>query len=116
MIVPNMDPNQSAMFLLFLFFLPPLIAVVKQAGLSSAMNALIAQLAYVIVGIGAALWSGIPLTFENAIPLITIATVVGQAAYKIIWSNLGGETSVDQAITAKTSFIKEGGDGSAPGS
>jgi len=110
-----LDPNQSAMFLLFLFFLPPIIALVKQSGLSTAVNALIAQAAYVIVGIGAALWSGIPVTFDNAVPLIAIATVVGQAAYKIIWSNLGGkENSLDARITAATSFIKGSGDGPTP--
>ena len=75
------------------------------------MNALIAQACYVIVGIAAALLSGIDLTIANAIPLITVATLVGQAAYKIVWSNIGTGTdgeapSLDERITTATSIVK----------
>jgi hypothetical protein len=104
------NPEQSAIYLLFLFFLPPLIAIVKQAGFSTQVNALIAQLVYVVVGIAAAALSGLDVTMENAIPLIATATVVGQAAYKVIWDNLGknneADPSVDEQITAATSVVK----------
>ncbi len=105
------DPSQSWVYLLFLFFVPPIIAVIKQAGFSTTVNALIAQAVYVIVGIGAAVWSGIPVNAENAVPLIAVATVVGQAAYKIVWANLGKNgddpnSGFDAKLTAKTSLVK----------
>jgi hypothetical protein len=104
-------PEQSWPYLILTFFLPPLIALVKQAGFSPQLNAIIAQAVYIVVGIGAAIWSGIPVTVENAVPLIATATVVGSAAYRLIWANIGddgsdGAVGLDERITNTTSVVK----------
>ena len=107
-----LTPEQNAAFLLFLFFVPPLVALIKQAKFPQQVNALIAQAVYIVVGVGAAIWSGIPVNFQNAMPLIAIATVVGTAAYKLIWSQIGvdkpGDPSVDDRITEATSEASSG--------
>lgn len=106
-------PEQSWVYLLFVFFTPPLVALVKQAGFSPQLNALIAQLVYVVVGGAAAIWSGLPLNVENAVPLIATASVVGTAAYTVVWNNLGKTTdaspSIDERITAATSVVRPEG-------
>lgn len=109
--IPNpMTPEESWVYIAFLFLSPPLIALIKQAGFTSSVNAIIAQLAYIVIGIAAAIWSGIPVNVENALPLIATATVVGRAAYSMIWSQIGGDGegngSVDDSITATTSIVK----------
>ena len=105
-----MDPLINPAFLLFAAVAPLLISLIKQSGLSTQVNALIALACYVVVGVGAVLVSGEALTLENASALITIATVVGTAAYNLIWNNLGVTDSQDQSLedrlTAATSFIK----------
>lgn len=102
------DTNPA--FVLFAALSPLLISVVKQAGFTRQINALIALLCYIVVGIAGALLSGEELTLENAVTLITLATLVGSAAYNIVWSNLGtstdGDPSLDDRLTMATSFIK----------
>jgi len=97
-------------FIIFSAIAPLLIAFIKQQGFSNSLNALIALVCYIIVGIGGVLFSGEPLTVENAVPLITIATVVGSAAYNLVWNNLGTgdgtSPSLDDRLTAATSFVK----------
>jgi hypothetical protein len=105
-----MDPTQNAAFVIFAALSPLLIAFVKQSGFSAQANALIAFGAYVVVGIAGALFSGLPLTIENAVTLVTTATIVGSAAYNLIWSNIGaaadGSGSLDERLTTATSLVK----------
>lgn len=103
------DPTTNAAFLIFSAVSPLLIAFVKQSGWSSQTNALIAFACYILVGIGAALVSGIPLNLENAVQLVTLATVVGSAAYKLLWDNIGtanGGASLDDRLTSGTSVVR----------
>jgi hypothetical protein len=105
-----MDPLTNPVYLAFAAIAPLLIALIKQAGFPQQANALIAFAAYILVGIGAAVVSGTPITLENVVPLITIATVVGTAAYNLVWSNLGKTTATDPGLDAKltaaTSVVK----------
>jgi hypothetical protein len=106
-----MDPTANAAFIIFASISPLLIAFIKQSGFSRQVNAAIALACYVVVGIGGVLVSGEPLTLENAVNLIAVATVVGSAAYNLFWNNIGASddtgTSLDSRITAATSFIKD---------
>jgi len=102
-----MDPFNNTAFIVFAAISPLLIAFIKQSGWSTQVNALIAFACYVIVGVAGMLLSGEELTIENAVQLIAVATVVGSAAYGLIWSNIGGETSVDERLTDVTSLVKE---------
>jgi hypothetical protein len=110
---PVLDPTQNAAFIIFAAISPLLIAFVKQQGFTSQVNALIALACYFIVGIGGALLAGVPLALENVTQLIAIATIIGTAAYNVVWSNLmvtaEGVLSLDQRLTAATSFIKAKG-------
>jgi hypothetical protein len=104
------DVNNTAL-VLFAALSPLLIALIKQQGFSRQVNAMIALACYVVVGLLGALLSGLPLTIENAVRLIATVTVVGSSAYQIIWSNLGTsddeyDRSIDERLTAATSFIK----------
>lgn len=105
-----MDPLSNQAFIIFAAISPLLIALVKQQGFSNQINALIAFGCYIVVGIGGVLFSGLPLTIENAVSLVTVATVVGSAAYSLIWSNIGTgdgtKPSLDERITDATSFVK----------
>ena len=101
-----MDPFSNTAFIVFAAISPLLIAFIKQSGWSIQVNALIAFACYVIVGVAGMLLSGEELTIENAVQLIAVATVVGSAAYGLIWSNIGGETSVDERLTDVTSLVK----------
>jgi len=105
-----MDPLTNPAFIAFAAMAPVLIAFVKQAGLSKQANALIALACYIIIGTLGAVLSGDPLTLENAVALITTATVVGSAAYGLIWTNIGvhadGTGSLDDRLTEATSFIR----------
>lgn len=107
----HMDPLTNPAFVMFAAVSPLLIAFIKQSGFSSQVNALIALACYIVVGILGAVLSGDPLTLENAVALIATATVVGGAAYNLIWSNLmtgpeGEQPSVDERLTAVTSVFK----------
>jgi len=96
------DPTTTTVYIFFSVVVSPLIiALLKQTGLSSKVNSLIALGVYAVVGIVAALMSGVPLTIENAVTLITVGTLTGRAAYSIFWSNFG-----EEALTARTSLVK----------
>jgi xanthine/uracil permease len=105
-----MDFANNAAFILFSAVSPLLIAFVKQSGFSRQVNALIALGCYVVVGIGGVIVSGEALNLENAVDLIAIATVVGSAAYGLVWNNIGANTeaqpSLDEQITEATSVVK----------
>lgn len=105
-----MDVSTNTAFVIFSAVAPLLIAFVKQSGFSRQVNALIALACYIVVGIAGVLVSGESLTIENAVNLIAIATVVGSAAYALIWSNIGasedGDVSLDEKLTEATSFVK----------
>jgi O-antigen/teichoic acid export membrane protein len=101
------DPLTNPAFIIFSSLSPLLIAFVKQSGWSRQVNALIALACYVVVGILGMLLSGEALTLENAIQLIAVATVIGSAAYGLVWNNLGSEEqSLDERITDATSVVK----------
>lgn len=105
-----MDPLTNPAFIIFSAVLPLLIAFVKQSGFSRQMNALIALACYIIVGIVAVFFSGEEMTVENAVGLITVATVVGSAAYNLVWNNLmadsDDDSSLDARLTDATSLYK----------
>jgi len=96
------DPTTTTAYIFFSAVVSPLIiAVLKQTGLSVKLNAVIALAVYAVVGVAAAVMSGVPLTLENAVTLITIGTLTGRAAYSIFWSNFG-----EERLTAATSIVK----------
>lgn len=103
-----MDPTTNTAFVIFAAVSPLLIAFVKQSGFTRQVNALIALACYVIVGVVGVLLSGEPLTVENAVALIATATVVGSAAYNLVWNNIGGDDAptLDERLTDATSIIK----------
>ena len=112
-----MDPLTNPGYLLFAAVAPLLIALVKQQGFSTQVNALIALACYVVVGAIGAVTSGTPLTLANAVELISVATVVGTAAYNLVWSNIGvteamvnnqlvTTMSVEKRLVRATSFKK----------
>lgn len=108
-----MDPTTNAAFIIFASLSPLLISFVKQSGFPQQINAIIALLCYIVVGVAGVLVSGEELTLENAVALIATATVVGSAAYGLFWSNLGtgdgSSTSLEARLTDVTSFVKNGG-------
>jgi ABC-type uncharacterized transport system permease subunit len=87
-----------------------IIALVKQSGLPTQVNAIIAVIGYIVVGVAGAFMAGEELTAENLVMFVTVATVVGTAAYNLLWSNLGKQTpddlSVDNRLNEATSIIK----------
>lgn len=105
-----MDALTNPAFILFSAVSPMLIAVLKQSGLPRQANALIAFIAYIVVGVGGAIMSGQPMTTENIVAFVSVATVVGTAAYNIVWNNLGANTdtdaSVEEQLTEATSVVK----------
>ena len=105
-----MDPTTNAAFLAFAALTPVIIALLKQSGLSTTYNALIAFAIYIVVGVAGALSQGEALSVENAVPFITASVVVGTAAYNLFWSRIGadekGDGSLDDRITNATSLNK----------
>lgn len=105
-----MDPLINPAFLVFSAIAPLLISLVKQQGFSNQINALIAFACYVVVGIAGVIVSGQPLVIENAVELVTLATVVGSAAYNLIWTNIGSTddtpNGLDEKLTNATSVVK----------
>jgi hypothetical protein len=99
------DPLTNTAFIIFAALCPMLIAVVKQQGWSSQVNSLVALGCYIVIGMLGALLSGYAFTLENVVPMITVGTVVGSAAYNLFWAQLGSP-SIDARITAATSFVK----------
>lgn len=104
-----MDPFANPAYILFAAIAPLLIAFVKQKGFSKQVNALIALACYFVIGLLGVVLSGEPLTLENAVNLIAIVTVIGTAAYNLIWTNIGSsdlyQNGLDQRLTAKTSIV-----------
>lgn len=103
------DPMTNPAYLAFVFFVPLLVALVKQSGFSQQVNSLIALGVYCVVGVAAAILSGQSLTADNLAPLIVTATLVGTAAYQLFWSKVGqldndGFGSIDDLVTELTSF------------
>ena len=107
-----MDPLTNPAFLIFSALLPVIIALVKQSGLSTQFNAIIALAAYIVVGVVGAFMSGEDFTAENAVTFITVATTVGTVAYNLVWKNLGPEDDpLEGRLNDATSFIKPSSDG-----
>lgn len=105
-----MDPTVNPAFIIFVSLSPLLIAFVKQSGWSRQTNALIALVSYVVVGIAGVILSGEPLTLENAVNVIAVTTVIGRAAYGLIWSNIGaddeGNGGLEDRLTEVTSVVR----------
>jgi len=105
-----MDATTNPAFIIFASLSPLLIAFVKQSGFSRQVNSIIALACYILVGIAGVLVSGEELSWENAVSLIAIATVVGSASYALVWNNLGanedGDPSLEERLTASTSLVK----------
>ena len=110
-----MDPLTNPAYLVFAAIAPMLIALVKQTGLPVQANAVIAVIGYIVVGVAGAFFAGEELTAENLVSFIAVATVVGTAAYNLLWSNLGKQVpedlSVDNRLNEATSIIKPSPDG-----
>lgn len=110
-----MDPLTNPAYLVFAAIAPMLISLVKQSGLPTQANAIIAVIGYIVVGVAGAFMSGEELTAENLVTFIAVATVVGTAAYNLLWANLGKQTpediGVEARLNAATSFIKPSSDG-----
>ena len=104
-----MDPFSNPAYIIFAAICPLLITLIKQQGFSKQVNAMIALGAYVVIGVLGVLLSGQALTVENATNLIAIVTVIGTAAYNLIWTNLGSSdlyvNGLDQRLTNKTSIV-----------
>jgi hypothetical protein len=104
------DITVNPAFVIFTAISPLFIALVKQKGFAPQVNALIALGCYVVVGVAGVLLSGEPLTLENATGLITLATVIGTAAYQLVWNNLAvtnsDAPSLDTRLTNATSIFK----------
>lgn len=83
-------------------FAPLLVSVVKQVGLPNSANGFIAVACYLVFGAIAVVASGQALTIDNFVPLATIFTTVGTAAYYAFWQHTGLET----ALTTSTSIVK----------
>ena len=94
-----MDP--TAFEALIAFFVPLVVAVVKQAGYPTAINAVIAIVIYVVFGVLAVVANAKALTLDNIVPAVELFTVVGTSAYYAFWRNIG-----EPKLLAATSFRK----------
>jgi hypothetical protein len=92
--------SQDALMGIVAVFVPLLATLVKQAGWSSTINALVALAVYAIVGVIAALIAG-PITLDTLVTSIGIFSVVGTSAYNLFWKNMGEAT-----LNLATSFVK----------
>lgn len=107
-----MDVTQLGIWPLVSFFIPLLVAVVKQYGFSAQVNSVIALLVYVIAGMLHVVITVSPQgwTVDNLIASVATAVVVGTAAYNLFWTNLGvsrpGVPSLEDRLTLATSFRK----------
>lgn len=105
-----MDGTTNTAFVIFAAISPLLIAFIKQSGFSRQVNALIALVCYIVVGVVGVVLSGEPLTIDNAVNLIAVATVVGSAAYKLVWNNIGASDdespSLEERLVEATSVVK----------
>ena len=110
-----MDPLTNPAYLVFAALAPMIISLVKQSGLPTQANAIIAVIGYIVVGAAGAVMSGEELSAENLVTFVTVSTVVGTAAYNLLWANLGKQTPDDVSLEHKlndaTSIIKPSSDG-----
>lgn len=77
-------------------FIPLLVSILKRDGFSNTVNATIALVVYVVVGVLSVLVSGQSFTIDNIAPAVTIFVAGGTLAYQLFWKNWG-----DPQITAK---------------
>lgn len=70
-------------------FVPLLVSILKRENFSSPVNALIAVVVYVIVGLMSVLVSGQTLSINNIVPAVTIFVGGGTIAYQLFWKNWG---------------------------
>ena len=88
--------DQNTIELLLGAILPLLIAVIKRVNAPQWVNALIALVIYVIVGILAVVVSGKPIDINNLVPTIALFTAAGTVAYQLFWKNWG-DPQINQA-------------------
>jgi len=106
------DVTSLGLWPVIAFFIPVLVSLVKQAGFSQQMNAIIALIVYIVTGVVYVVITAGPAGFtaESIIASVTVATLVGTASYNLFWSNLGvhaeGDASLDDKITLATSFVR----------
>jgi hypothetical protein len=107
-----MDITTLGLWPIIAFFIPILVSLVKQAGFSTQVNATIALVVYVVAGVAYVVVTAGPdgFTADSVIGAVTVATLVGTAAYNLFWSNLGKSTSdstnLEESLTQATSFIR----------
>ena len=105
-----LDPTQGAAFLIAALFMPLIVALVKQSGLSSAANSIIALVVYAVFAVLGAVFAGVEVTQDNIIQLTIAAALAGRLAYSMFWSLVGGDDqgngSIDDRLTRATSFKK----------
>lgn len=89
------------------FFMPVLVALIKQADFSQQVNNAIAFAVYIIAAVIWMLLQKIPLTLEAFAQNAAALTVVGLAAYKMFWDAIGtGDSSIDKTLTSATSIVR----------
>jgi hypothetical protein len=95
------------------FFVPLLASLIKQSGWPTQVNAIVALVVYLVAGFAYVLVTAGPdgFTVDEVVASMTIATVVGTAAYNLFWSNLGvsqpGNDSIEERLMNATSFVKQ---------
>jgi hypothetical protein len=101
------DPTINPAYVAFAAIAPLLIALIKQEGFSTQVNAIIATLCYAIVGVAGALVTGATADPQHLVAFITTAAVVGTAAYNLIWSNIGVTPTTQQGPDGKPLSIEK---------
>lgn len=106
-----MDPVTNPAILILATILPVLISVIQQAHFSSQVNAIIAVVVYIVVGVLGAILTGVTPTLENIIPFVTTVGVVGTVAYNLFWDNLGRTSETAPSVADRIqSATTVGGD------
>lgn len=104
--------DHTTLLIAISFFLPLLVAVLKQYGWSAQANSLVACGVYLVSGVVALLISGQPLTLDNAAVDVGIVMGTGTIAYELFWQNFGrtgvGMPSWEELLTWITSVVKYG--------
>jgi Na+/pantothenate symporter len=95
----NLDPTTVEASIAF--FVPILVALLKQTGFPAGYNAVIAVVVYVVFGVLSVVAQGQTFDLNNIVPSVTIFVTVGTVAYTAFWRNVG-----EPALTAKTSAVK----------
>jgi predicted membrane channel-forming protein YqfA (hemolysin III family) len=70
-------------------FVPLLVSVIKRDGFPQTVNAIIAMVVYVVVGVLSVLVSGQAFTLDNLTPAIAIFVTGGTVVYTLFWKNWG---------------------------